>query len=210
MSELSIRKCLREDIPVFTYIISKTFDDKFRIFFKNTPEEDYTRLAIKLNLLAFDRFGNDSKYILIVDNQTVGAIELYWKRKKEIPLGMTISVLLKKYRLLKALKVGLMLLGFGPPMLIPNKTLHIDKVGVLNAHRRKGYGKRLLNFAFDFAENQNFDYVELNVIEMNKGAIRLYEEMGFTIINTISIPLGRIFANISRYHRMIKPIRKGR
>ncbi len=40
-----------------------------------------------------------------------------------------------------------MLLGFGPPFNFPRETLYIDQIGKSVDFRRKGLGKKLMNFA---------------------------------------------------------------
>ncbi|MHA1211807.1 MAG: GNAT family N-acetyltransferase [Candidatus Heimdallarchaeota archaeon] len=204
MQTYQIKKCSRKDIPAFTTIICKTFNDKYPFFFKGLPEKEYISLVTDLNLLAYDKFGNSNKYLLFSDNTAVGALEIYTERKQNLPLGSTIKILRKKYRFLKSLKTSIMLLGFGPPFSFPQKTLFIDKVGILEEHQRKGHGKKLLDFAIDKAVSDNLSNILLDVIDQNKGAIALYEKIGFKIINTSSTYLGGIFLGISKYHRMRK------
>lgn len=48
------------------------------------------------------------------------------------------------------------------------------------SHRGKGFGYEALSMAVNFAFNElNLDRLQLNVIEYNKAAIKLYEKIGF-------------------------------
>ena len=49
-----------------------------------------------------------------------------------------------------------------------------------NSYRGKGFGKEGLNLLIDYGFNElNFHKIQLNVIEYNQGAIKLYEKAGF-------------------------------
>ncbi|MBN1330075.1 MAG: GNAT family N-acetyltransferase [Candidatus Heimdallarchaeota archaeon] len=196
MPSYKIKKCIRKDIPSFSNIICKTFNDKYSCFFTDLLKHDYIEHVTELNLLAYDKFGNSSKYLLQSGTIDVGALEIYTERRKNIPLGSSLKILSKKYNFLKSLKTSLMLLGFGPPYFIPKNTLFIDKVGVLKEHQRKGFGKALLDFAFNQANEEHKQYVQLDVIANNFSAISLNEKLGFKIISTTSIPLSEIFMSI--------------
>ncbi len=110
--------------------------------------------------------------------------------------------------IIKSLRTSLMLLGFGPPFKLPEKTLYIDKIGVLEKYRGKGLGKKLINHAFNIATQEDIQFVELEVTAKNQNAISLYEKIGFKIIKSTKITLGRIFVGVSKYYRMRKKLNK--
>jgi len=58
--------------------------------------------------------------------------------------------------------------------------LIIDDICVDEKYRRRGIGKKLLDFACRFARDSGLDRIELNVYEANSGAVRFYENNGFT------------------------------
>ncbi|HUT81408.1 MAG TPA: GNAT family N-acetyltransferase [Candidatus Bathyarchaeia archaeon] len=207
MQGYQIKKCSRKDIPSFSEIICKTFNDKYSCFFIGLSEQDYIELVTNLNLLSYDKYGNSCKYLLQCDDINVGALEIYIERRKNIPIGSSLKILSKKYNLLKGLKTSLMLLGFGPPYFMPKNTLFIDKVGILKEHQRRGFGKVLLDFTFNKAKEEHMQFIQLDVITKNSKAISLYEKLGFKIINTSSIPLSEIFMGISSHHRMQKVLK---
>jgi RimJ/RimL family protein N-acetyltransferase len=52
-------------------------------------------------------------------------------------------------------------------------------MGLSQAYRNRGYGRRLLQATLDAARKAGFERVELDVYTTNTNAIRLYESMGF-------------------------------
>lgn len=59
------------------------------------------------------------------------------------------------------------------------KTLFIDELIIDESYRRKGYGKKLLSRAIDFAKDNSYGAVELTSHIENIGAHKLYQEVGF-------------------------------
>ncbi|GAB6930725.1 hypothetical protein JCM10914A_47080 [Paenibacillus sp. JCM 10914] len=60
------------------------------------------------------------------------------------------------------------------------KILYINSLCVDETKRKKGIGKRLLQYVFDFGRSLNVDSVELGVSENNFSAIEFYESIGMT------------------------------
>ncbi len=60
------------------------------------------------------------------------------------------------------------------------KTLYIDDICVDEAQRGKGAGKLLYDYVINYAKEQGFYNVTLNVWICNKGAVKFYEAMGLT------------------------------
>ena len=58
--------------------------------------------------------------------------------------------------------------------------LRVTEFGVDQEYRRQGIGKQMLDFIKIYAATKNFDTVELDVWEFNKGALKFYESQGFT------------------------------
>ena len=64
--------------------------------------------------------------------------------------------------------------------MLPGKYCYIMDVIVTKTHRNKGFGTALMNSAKDWAKEQNCNFVNLDVLVNNHGAIKLYEKLGFT------------------------------
>ncbi|WP_404443185.1 GNAT family N-acetyltransferase [Sutcliffiella horikoshii] len=58
------------------------------------------------------------------------------------------------------------------------KILYINSLCVVKTHRKKGIGKSLLQYVFDFGKSLKVESVELGVSEKNPSAIRFYESIG--------------------------------
>jgi ribosomal-protein-alanine N-acetyltransferase len=59
--------------------------------------------------------------------------------------------------------------------------IHILKIAVAAAHRKKGYGLYLLHHCLRMAKKQNVKTAFLEVRQLNAAAIRLYQKAGFYI-----------------------------
>jgi len=65
------------------------------------------------------------------------------------------------------------------PFMYERDYLDIDEFGVDEAFRRKGIATEMINFIRDYAKNEGFSRLELNMWEFNKGALEFYEAVGF-------------------------------
>ncbi len=61
----------------------------------------------------------------------------------------------------------------------PGKYCYIMDVIVTKAHRNKGYGTALMNSAKGWAKERDCNFINLDVLANNLGAIKLYEKLGF-------------------------------
>ena len=66
----------------------------------------------------------------------------------------------------------------GDSVLTDIKTLYIDDICVDEVCRGKSVGKTLYNYVINYAKEQGFYNVTLNVWTCNNGAIKFYEAMG--------------------------------
>jgi putative acetyltransferase len=62
---------------------------------------------------------------------------------------------------------------------IDDEKCELRKLYILKEHRGQGFGRILLDRAIDFASLNGYGKMELEVSEKHKGAIRLYEKLGF-------------------------------
>ncbi|MFD4706867.1 GNAT family N-acetyltransferase [Gottfriedia sp. NPDC058432] len=63
------------------------------------------------------------------------------------------------------------------------KILLLNSLCVDDASRKKGIGRKLMQYIIDFAKELNVDSVELGVSESNQKAIHFYESIGLTTKN---------------------------
>jgi ribosomal protein S18 acetylase RimI-like enzyme len=58
------------------------------------------------------------------------------------------------------------------------KVLFINSLCVAETQRKKGVGRRLMQYVFDFGRSLKVDSIELGVSEKNPSAIQFYESIG--------------------------------
>ncbi|MBE6151753.1 MAG: GNAT family N-acetyltransferase [Firmicutes bacterium] len=63
---------------------------------------------------------------------------------------------------------------------VSNNTCLLDGLYVLARHRNQGIGKALINEAINKCKELNVKYVDINVIEKNEVAKKLYKNLNFT------------------------------
>lgn len=68
---------------------------------------------------------------------------------------------------------------------IPGKRIYISRIIVKKDFRGKGYGKKLMNYAIDYAKNNGYKEISLGVNLDNYIAFKLYVDLGFTKIQYI-------------------------
>lgn len=60
------------------------------------------------------------------------------------------------------------------------KVLLINNLCIAEAQRKRGIGKKLMKYVFDFGSSLKVDSIELGVSENNPDAIEFYESIGMT------------------------------
>ena len=63
--------------------------------------------------------------------------------------------------------------------MLPGKFCYIMDIIVTGKERNKGFGTALMNSAKDWAKEQDCNFINLDVLANNHGAIALYEKLGF-------------------------------
>lgn len=60
-----------------------------------------------------------------------------------------------------------------------SKKLYVDQIIVSEVNRRKGIGKKLMNFVEQIADKEDCNRIELDCWTFNQNAINMYEYIGF-------------------------------
>jgi ribosomal protein S18 acetylase RimI-like enzyme len=63
----------------------------------------------------------------------------------------------------------------------------VDTVTVTNAHTRKGYGREMMFFCIKLIIERGHSNVTLEVVETNRGAKKLYDSLGFTLVESTHV-----------------------
>jgi len=78
------------------------------------------------------------------------------------------------------------------PIFCPRRYAYVDELAVAEQHRGQGIGRALVQAAERWASDQDMSEIELNVWQVNKGAIAFYERLGYeTIRRTMKRVLNR-------------------
>ncbi|MHA1243500.1 MAG: GNAT family N-acetyltransferase [Candidatus Heimdallarchaeota archaeon] len=205
MSITSIITCDEENMQEFSSIMYSGFIDKYPKFFYGLDKLSSIDLIYQLNLHEYLHQKEKNKFIIKEGADYAGGILVYYSKKKT-SFRTTFRILRNYLGFFKSLAASFMLIGFGPPLKFPKDTMVIDKLAIKDNHRRKGFGKKLLEFAIESAKNSGLKYIELEVVSENIGAITLYKQYGFKIIKTTKTPLGEIFVGVAKYHQMRKEL----
>ena len=64
--------------------------------------------------------------------------------------------------------------------MLPGKYCYIMDIIVTEKERNKGFGTALMNSAKEWAKERDCNFINLDVLAKNSGAIALYEKLGFT------------------------------
>ena len=65
------------------------------------------------------------------------------------------------------------------PIFLPRRYAYLDEVAVVTAHRGQGVGRLLMAQAHEWIAEQGIKEIELNVWELNTGAIAFYDRLGY-------------------------------
>lgn len=121
---------------------------------KNRPK-DYKEFDVPLKEEDFVNMINDDKVVIMVleneMNELVG------------------------YSILKKIVIN------NHNIMCDKKKLHIDDLCISKKCRRKGLGRLLFNKIKEYAKEEGFDSIELNVWNFNQSAIKFYESLGMNI-----------------------------
>ena len=71
---------------------------------------------------------------------------------------------------------------------IDGKNLYIHRLAVDPQFQKKGIGKKLMDYAEDFAKKNNFISVRLDTFSKNKNNMRFYERRGYKKLEEVFFP----------------------
>jgi len=69
-----------------------------------------------------------------------------------------------------------------------SKVLVIHRLVVNPKYQKKGHAKKLMNFAEDFAQNNNYSSIRLDVYSQNSNVINFYRKRNYYIRGTVNFP----------------------
>ena len=72
-------------------------------------------------------------------------------------------------------------------------TLFLSKFYILKTERRKGYGRKMIAYLESVTKEKNLNKISLTVNKYNTQSIKMYEQVGFVICNTVVKDIGKGF-----------------
>lgn len=88
----------------------------------------------------------------------------------------------------------------------PAAHLRVAALAVAETARGQGYGSRLLEAVCDQARREGFRAVQLEVVDTNTGARRLYERLGFVVVGTHRYPIPPGWLGFSGEYVLVKTL----
>lgn len=82
------------------------------------------------------------------------------------------------------IKNNLSYVGYGQ-IIIEKDYVTVVNFGIINSFRRKGYGKLLLTKLLNIVKSLGYNKVSIKVASENTAALKLYKDLGFSIIGEI-------------------------
>ena len=73
---------------------------------------------------------------------------------------------------------------------IASDALEVERLYILKNYQHHGYGKKLMNFAINFAVEEEKQSIWLGVWEKNENAIKFYEHFGFKKVTEHEFKMG--------------------
>ena len=196
MRRVNIRCFQTCDLKQVADIMAWSFKEKFQRL-SSLPQNKMSDFLIKAGVIYSSPF---SGYIVAEENNEIlGVMVLEWLNQNRSP---------NKYNLLEASKYGLwkvikLLFGLWILMRKPKTgECYIGHIAVKPEVQGKGIGTKLLEFGNELARKKRFEKFTLYVSSSNKGAVKLYEKLGFNILRTKRSYLTKRLFGIKEWYYM--------
>lgn len=133
-------------------------------------------------LAIFNAAMNGDYAVCAIDNNVLVGLAGFHTSSGSLTGGVGANYLVKKLGYVKGLR-AIVVLMFYERKLKDNELL-MDGISVDGNFRGQGIGTQLLKLVIDYAQNNNYRSVRLDVIDINNNAKRLYENIGFKVTKT--------------------------
>ena len=70
--------------------------------------------------------------------------------------------------------------------------LFVDYISVFPQHRRLGYARFAMKWLESWAQEHGFNVIDLNVMQHKKGAVKLYQDLGYLIFQERALGLSKV------------------
>jgi len=121
----------------------------------------------------------DSAFFAYQENRLVGVVGIVTNSSRFLNFGL--QELSKRFNPLRA-AIYYLVLNFDRG--ISKDELQIEALAVSGEIRGRGIGTKLMNRVEQFATENGYSFLSLNVVDTNVAAQRLYEKLGFEVVKT--------------------------
>ena len=199
-SEILIRPARPEDAAFVADMLYLSMGKLADYLFENAKQPAHT-LIKKLVTCNAGRFGFEITFIAEADGEPLGALVVCEGAKLDSLNLAVVPNIFSVMGLVPALRF--LWRGYALPggREAEKDEYYISNLGVSAASQGRGIGSQLMTFAEERAQSVSLKKCALVVGLYNKNALRLYQRLGYQIVETISHPneyLG--------YHRMVKQL----
>ena len=171
------------------------FQRKFRIGFSNSHH--FVRMFK-------NQIDTNSCITASVNGNLAGILTILTREQEFYKLSLRTTFSL--FNPIRAIRILLNLVIFSSEGRPAQDELTVDTLVVDPNHRGLGLGTALLNQAEVVATSQGKQRMTLSVIDENKGAMRLYERLGYRTVKTESGVCLRWVVGTQASHKMRKPL----
>jgi len=179
-SILTIRQASARDIDAITDILTDSFCLKYRYSFGVNPSDTSEILA---DLYRHGLISLEETWVAESDAGVVGILILHLPGKPITPPAISLWSMLRRHlsfaQSLKAFARCAVMHFVFEGRTVKSPIPYLNTLAVQHRHRSKGIGTRLLHEAMRIADEAGCSKISLHVVDTNKGAISLYQRMGF-------------------------------
>ena len=176
-----------------------SFKEKFQRL-STLPQNKMSDFLIKTGVIYSSPFPG---YVVAEENnEVVGVMVLEWLNRNRPPDEHNLLEAASEYGWRKVIKLlfGLWILTSKPK----TGECYIGHIAVKPEFQGKGIGTKLLEFGTELAHKKGFEKLTLYVSSSNKGAIKLYEKLGFKILRIERSYLTKRLFGIKEWYYMSK------
>jgi ribosomal protein S18 acetylase RimI-like enzyme len=198
MDDLSIRDFRSDDIESVLTIMVESFEDKFSVGSKSTPEGVRT-LVSGSGILHDTPFPG---YLVAEhDRDVVGVMLLGWAGQERPPYMPSVPRETTWWERTR-LRMALSMLDHGPR----EGECYVEFIAVAREARRKGAGRAMLAHAIEVARGRGLDRLGLFVASVNENAISVYEGLGMCRTRLMRSMITRRLFGVEEWWFMELPI----
>lgn len=154
--------------------VTNIFIDAYKEQLSSLSKNEKTLYRVFYQSFDLERF-----YGAYTNDKLIGIFAISESSKRAIRIKM--KDFIKNFGLIKGIIASsIMKNEFEREIILREPGFYIEAVATLSNHQGMGVGKKMMQYAID-----NYDYLELEVVDTNSPAIKLYKKLGFVLFKEI-------------------------